>query len=770
MQSDTPVPRLRTRGLPVRAARARTPRSPSTPPPSIAEPNGDDARFRALVDLAPDAIVVADASGRMSLVNQQTELLFGYVRTELLGQPVELLLPERYLGAHRRHRASYMASPHTRPMGTGLQLWGRHRDGHEFPVEVSLSPVPEAAPQDGADGHFAVMCIIRDQTERQTWEQARASAERAQQEFQRLETIIEAMADAVGVYDTAGHWVRTNAALRQLLSLDADSDNCARTPEDRARQLRLRHPDGRPVAPDEYAVTRLLRGEVFTNPTPLELVLTTPDGRDVWLSVTGAPLRDETGGIIGAVTALRDVTERRQLEQRTQQALQALLAMAEVLVRAPGTMARGGESTDSATSSPHSPTVAEVAKELAALTASVLGCRRVGLVAVDPVTREQRALAVVGLTAQQEPQWWVEQAQIPRYGEGADPALLARFEAGEAIVLDMTAPPYNDLPNPYGITTSLTVPLRLGGTVVGILSLDHGSARHQYTDDERTLAEAVGQLAAVVIERERLLREREQARANELALRQATQRMDEFLGIASHELKTPITVLKTNIQLTARRLQHFQTPASLTGQMDESALADVLERLSIFMARAELSIDQLVRLVDDLLDVSRIQAGKLEFHLEAVDLVGLVHEYVEEQRELHPKRRILVVMPTGEIRVLADVGRLGQVVTNLLTNALKYSQADRPVEVRVEVAGDQARVCVRDEGPGLAPEQQERVWERFYRAPGVEVKSGSGVGLGLGLHISRTIVERHGGHVGVESIVGEGSMFWFSLPLGSALA
>ena len=122
------------------------------------------------------------------------------------------------------------------------------------------------------------------------------------------------------------------------------------------------------------------------------------------------------------------------------------------------------------------------------------------------------------------------------------------------------------------------------------------------------------------------------------------------------------------------------------------------------------------------------------------------------------------------VMVLGDPGRLEQVVTEFLTNAFKYAPEESPVAVRLEIRGEQARVSVHDEGPGLPPDEQERVWEVFHRAPGVEVQSGSSIGLGLGLHIGRTIVERHGGQVGVDSAVGQGSTFWFTLPLSTPLS
>jgi signal transduction histidine kinase len=167
-----------------------------------------------------------------------------------------------------------------------------------------------------------------------------------------------------------------------------------------------------------------------------------------------------------------------------------------------------------------------------------------------------------------------------------------------------------------------------------------------------------------------------------------------------------------------------------------------------------------------LLDASRIQVGKLELHLEPADLVAIVCEVVEEQRQLNPQRILRFECPRElHAPVLADPDRIGEVVTNYLTNALKYSPPGSPVEVGVHVETQQARVWVHDHGPGLAPEEQKRIWERFYRTQGIEVQSGTGVGLGLGLYVARIIIELHHGEVGVQCAPGEGSIFWFTLPL-----
>ena len=177
-------------------------------------------------------------------------------------------------------------------------------------------------------------------------------------------------------------------------------------------------------------------------------------------------------------------------------------------------------------------------------------------------------------------------------------------------------------------------------------------------------------------------------------------------------------------------------------------------------------VTQLEWLVNDVLDVSRVQAGMLDLHLESTDLGTIVHEAVGAQRQAAPTRTLLLQFPAAQpVPVYADACRLGQVVTNYLTNARKYSPTEQPVVVGLDVADHEARVWVRDQGPGLPPEEQARIWERFHRVKGIEVQSDAGVGLGLGLYICRTIIERHQGQAGVESAPGQGSTFWFTLPL-----
>jgi signal transduction histidine kinase len=276
------------------------------------------------------------------------------------------------------------------------------------------------------------------------------------------------------------------------------------------------------------------------------------------------------------------------------------------------------------------------------------------------------------------------------------------------------------------------------------------------------LALTVVRQGVVFLELMRLRREREAARANERATRETARQMDNFLNIASHELRTPLTTTTLQLQIAQRGLQHWKRQAAF----QPSETATMLQKLETNLAQTEEKLKRLNRLAADLLDTSRIQAEQLALHMEPINLLPLVEQAVEEQRQMAPERTIHLYPPDDcRVPVLADPDRICQVITNYLTNALKYSPEDRPVEVGVQRTHIQAQVWVRDQGPGVLPEEQERIWERFHRAKGVEAKSGSGIGLGLGLFLSKVIVEQHQGQVGVRSTPGQGSTFWFTLPL-----
>jgi signal transduction histidine kinase len=221
---------------------------------------------------------------------------------------------------------------------------------------------------------------------------------------------------------------------------------------------------------------------------------------------------------------------------------------------------------------------------------------------------------------------------------------------------------------------------------------------------------------------------------------------DEFVMIASHELWTPLTSLKLDLQLARRRLE--KAGAS------QAAL----------LTRADRALARMQIIIRDLLTTSGIARGDLPLRTEPCDLVEVCRRAAEQQGAA-TRRGVSLDLPERPVEAVIDPHGIEHAVSNLLSNALKFSPVDRPVTLALRSTNGEATVTVRDEGPGIPAEELPLLFDRFHRVPGIPVQAGSSLGLGLGLYICRAIVERHGGCVRVESELGKGSTFSVSLPL-----
>ncbi|HEY0753611.1 MAG TPA: PAS domain-containing protein [Ktedonobacteraceae bacterium] len=240
---------------------------------------------------------------------------------------------------------------------------------------------------------------------------------------------------------------------------------------------------------------------------------------------------------------------------------------------------------------------------------------------------------------------------------------------------------------------------------------------------------------------------------------------DLFLGMTGHELKTPLTALKGTLQLLQRQAGRLNSSVTFRSPEEQGFLHDLAQRL----ATALRQVDIQTRLINELLDISRITANSLELSLSRDNLVAIVCETLEDLRLIAPER-MLVFSPPEEptIPVLVDRDRISQVLTNYVTNALRYAPAHEPISLGIALREQMVYVWVQDRGPGLSEEAQQHIWQRFHRVKGIPVQQpGSEKGLGLGLYICQMLIAQHGGQVGVQSTPGKGSTFWFTLPLVS---
>lgn len=276
-------------------------------------------------------------------------------------------------------------------------------------------------------------------------------------------------------------------------------------------------------------------------------------------------------------------------------------------------------------------------------------------------------------------------------------------------------------------------PFVISGLVVALITAQRERARLNLLATEQELQERAEELEEI----------------NE-KLKETNSLKDRFLSIASHELKTPITTIRGQAQLALRRL----TKQSESSQ-DLDGMRAALEKINEQTGR-------LTSLVDELLVMSSIRAGKVQLKKRECDLVDLCRGVIEDQ-QLLTGRQILLEQPATPVKVIIDSDRITQVIVNLVSNALKYSSEGSPVEVAVSrIDQRMVQVQVRDHGKGIAKEEQAHIFDTFYRTS--DAQSSTKFGLGLGLSISKDIVERHNGRIWCESEPDKGSIFFVELP------
>jgi signal transduction histidine kinase len=286
-----------------------------------------------------------------------------------------------------------------------------------------------------------------------------------------------------------------------------------------------------------------------------------------------------------------------------------------------------------------------------------------------------------------------------------------------------------------GLQRYIAVPLVSRGAMLGVLTIASGRDDLRYGDEDRVLAEELGRRAALAIDNARLYE----------SAQRAIRAREELVAIVSHDLKSPLATIVMNTSILRRKL-----PAG-----DEAV------ELRRPVERIQKSADRMNRLIHDLLDLARLDGGHISVQPAPQDMAALVGEVLELYREEAAARslRLDQGVALGVVRALCDRDRILQVIANLVGNAIKFTPSGGEIAVSAEPRGREVVLSVRDTGPGIPEDQRARIFERYWQA-----KETAHKGTGLGLSIAKALVELHGGRIWVESQVGAGSTFYFTLP------
>jgi PAS domain S-box-containing protein len=544
------------------------------------------------------------------------------------------------------------------------------------------------------------------------------------QTAEQLHLVLQEAADGITVQDPTGQVQYANRAAAQAMGF-ASPEELARTPQpDLLGRFEIFDEEGKPLVPDDLPGRRALHGDGSGESVVRFRVRAT--GEERWSLVRPRVVRHPDGSPAFIVSAFHDITALKSTERRL-----SLLADAGAIL---------GSTAD------YQETLNELAKlvvrELADwcvvdVVEPESGIRRVAVAHMDPEKLELAEEVQRRYPSKPNPDAGV--GMVLRTGE----PLFVPVVSDEQLDTAAEDAEHAAYLRTLGLRSVVMQPLTVLTNVLGVLTLVRSDPARAFTEDDLPLIRDLANRAAVVVDNARLLHE----------TTEALRSRDDFIAVASHDMRTPLAAILGYIQLAVRRL---------TGP---AAVADA--KLVEYLTAAEGMTDRLTALVSDLMDVSLIRGGQLlSMESEPIDLGRLAVRAVENYRQLAESHTFAVDAGDAPVTVHGDARRLDRVMDNLLSNAVKFSPHGGEIRVTLTTAGGQARLAITDRGMGIPEAEVAGVFERFRRGSNV----GGVRGIGLGLAGSREVVRQMDGEIEVESVEGQGSTFTVVLPLSETAA
>jgi PAS domain S-box-containing protein len=658
-----------SRAVPIRNAKGKVLRWFGTNT-DISETKESEAKYRGLLEAAPDAMVVVNQAGEIVLLNVQAEKQLGYRRDELIGQQVKNIIPEGFAERLIADGTRTAAEALVQQIGTGIELMARRKDGSEFPIEIMLSPL------ESAEG-ILVTAAIRDISVRKE-----AEAHLGQME-ERYRGLLEAAPDAMVVVNQAGEIV--------LLNVQAEKQLGYRRDELIGQRVKNIIPEGfaeRLIADGTRTAAEALAQQIGTG---IELMARRKDGSEFPIEIMLSPLESAEGILVTA--AIRDIT-RRKAQERVIQELNAELEQ------------RHRKLFDN---NPH-PTWVYDRETLRFLAVNAAAVRKYGY-----SSDEFLAMTIKDIRPPEDPPMFL--GNVDSAGDGTE---TWRHRRKDKTVIDVEITSY-----------ALQFSARAAQVVVAV----DVTQRKRDEEEKRKFTES---LAASNQELE--LRNRE--------VQRATQLKSSFLASMSHELRTPLNAIVGFSDLLAE-----ETPGELNPKQKR------------FVNHIKQASAHLLQLINDILDLSKIEAGQLALRCEDFQVKDTLPEVLSTILPLVMAKNIrLEQRIETDQHIYADRVRFKQILYNLLSNAVKFTPKAGRIDIDCREVGSSVCISVADTGVGIRAEDQAVIFDEFRQVEGPAETTQQGTGLGL--TITKRLVEQQGGKISLESEFGKGSRFTFTLPAG----
>jgi PAS domain S-box-containing protein len=488
-----------------------------------------------------------------------------------------------------------------------------------------------------------------------------------------------------------------------------------------------------PEPEDRQRVGEHMRSE---SAEPYEISARRRDGSRIAVEIVGRSASYQGRSV--RVASVRDITERKQLEAQARQLMHEQVARAEAEAAKERAAFLAEASKVLGTSFDYHTTLEQLARLAVPRIADYCvvdvvegeaGFERVGVAHVDPAKERQLRLEThfaTGVVSREHPVVRVITDAKPWLVRDVDPAVIRASALNETHlrILEEVAP-----------RSLMTVPLIASGKVLGALTLVASDSGRRYGDDDLALAEELARRAALAVDNARLFHEAQQA----------TRARDEMLAVVAHDLRNPLNTMSMSCSLLLESASASDRP------MEQ-------KQLTIMRRAAE----RMNRLIHDLLDVKRIEQGRLSVDPRSETMSAIVRDAIDMLRPLATAQALTLEseVPEDLPRILADAPRIQQVLSNLVGNAIKFTPRGGRITLRAQFESSEVRLAVIDTGPGIPADQLPHIFSRFWQARRRDDR-----GIGLGLAIARGIVEAHQGRIWVESRVGEGSAFYFTVPV-----